>query len=82
MMTRDEFSEIAAILQECWDKMIFTKEKFDIWYKHLQDLDFEVAKKAVNRLVLNCKYTPTIAHIREEYENICPQKPYAGYREL
>ncbi len=71
-MNREEFSNIAMTL-----KAVYTDPKFlqdmdalKVWYTFLQDLDYQVASKAVARHICNNKWPPTIADIREAAADI------------
>lgn len=42
----------------------------DVWYEVIGDMDYAKADKAVQACMQRCKYPPTAADIREEYDNI------------
>lgn len=71
-MNRKEFAVLSDLIKNSdfvprkeGDEILSTPEKMDRWYELLNDLNFDVAKKAVNEYAMTNKFAPTIADIRE-----------------
>ena len=45
-------------------------EIVNIWHEQIGDMEYEKADTAVNSCINKCKFVPSIAEIREEYEKI------------
>lgn len=67
-MTRQEFSLIAAGLRETYrrDKLLDSKEAFDIWYELLKDLTYETASMAAQAYMMQEHFPPVPADIRKK----------------
>lgn len=67
-MTRDEFKLIAAGLREIYrrDKLLDTKESFDIWFRLLEDLDYASVCAAAQMYMIHEHYPPVPADIRKK----------------
>ena len=48
----------------------FDQEKFDLWYDMFSDCDTEGIKAAINKLVQESEYVPTIASLRKCYNEL------------
>ena len=69
-MTFDEFAVIAKVMNAAYasgDVMFTSAKQVEVWHSMLEDLDCEVAKKAVLNLIARSEKKPTIAAIRKEY---------------
>jgi hypothetical protein len=67
-ITPKEFSEIATKLRAAYPRQaIPDKPSYDLWYECLQDLDPKWLNKAVTDLIKANKYCPSIAEVREQY---------------
>lgn len=74
-MTRDEVKKIIAKLTILYPhfsvgETIGGFKPTDVWFEMIGDMDFAKADKAVRSCAQRCKYPPTIADIREEYDAI------------
>lgn len=67
-MTREEFRMIAAGLRETYrrDKLLDTKEAFDVWYELLKDLDYRTAAQAAQAYMMTEHFPPVPADIRKK----------------
>lgn len=67
-MTRKEFSLIAAGLRETYrrDKLLDSKDAFDIWYELLKDLSYETASMAAQAYMMQEHFPPVPADIRKK----------------
>ena len=45
-------------------------EVVNIWHEQIGDMEYEKADTAVNACINKCKFVPSIAEIREEYDKI------------
>lgn len=66
-MTRDEVKEIFKILNSVYPQFEVTKEKLDIWYGLLRDQNPAIVMRNTERYVLDSKFPPTIADLRERH---------------
>lgn len=70
-MTRDEFRQIANILNAAYSEKGYTfingKEQAEGWYETLADLDFRICKKAVLNIITTSEKAPKVATIRNAY---------------
>lgn len=71
-MTTQEFAKIAMAIKSFYQdpKFLATKYEFDLWFRQLEDLDYNVAESAVNAWVSANRYKPTIADIRQQASEI------------
>lgn len=67
-MNRKEFSVISDTLEEYYekDKISKTDASMNIWYALIGDIDFDVCKKAISRLMETSKFFPSASEIRQE----------------
>lgn len=74
-MTLDEFKSVAKAINALYGsstKVIFdTREKVEMWYSCLSDLDYSAVSAAVKNHAMTSKFAPTIAEIRQECVTIC-----------
>lgn len=66
-MNRDQVKEVFKILKNIYPQFEVTSEKLDIWLGFLKDQNPAVVMKNTERHVLESKFAPTIADIRETY---------------
>jgi|GEM_PF-965915 len=64
-MTPVEAAKAVALLAAAYPAARWSEQTGQIYEQMLADLDFEVAKQAVMRLVCTSKFLPTIAELRE-----------------
>lgn len=72
-MTREETKSILNIIIRAYPRMkiVETKEDVDLWHECLEDLEYQMARKAAINLVKETKdFPPDIATIREEYKRL------------
>lgn len=70
-VTREEFASIVIKINQAYaDKKPITKEGIDIWYELLNDLDARTLNAAANNYIMDNRYPPTIADLRQEYKHI------------
>ncbi|MGC9100875.1 MAG: replicative helicase loader/inhibitor [Caldisericum sp.] len=77
-MTQKEMTLILKMLSEAYQNFELSEAKFQVWYELLGDLDFEVVKIAVETLVLQSSFVPTIADIRKKVLEITNPIPDAS----
>ncbi|MFW9970264.1 MAG: replicative helicase loader/inhibitor [Candidatus Odinarchaeota archaeon] len=78
-MTFKEFAVIIATLENSYKSQPATKETMKIWYECLKDIDYKIAHKAIQKILLTSKFYPTIAEIREScYELLNGEKMTGG----
>lgn len=67
MLTVDQFIVITKGLKEVYqrDKFLQTRESLDVWYNLLKDIDYPILSIAIQKYMLNNKFAPTPADIRE-----------------
>ena len=70
-MNRDEVKEVFKVIRNVYSQFEVTSEKLDIWSQYLKDQNPAVIMKNVERFVLENKFPPTIADLRD--------KPYEAY---
>ena len=66
-MTKQEFANIAAAMKAYYPRDNFLPDTISMtaWYEALQDIDYNVAKNAVQAHVQLSPYPPTVADIRK-----------------
>jgi hypothetical protein len=72
-MTINEFGKIISLIRGAFPHMDRFKDDDvkDVWYECLEDLRFDVARKATLNTIKRAKdFPPDIATIREEYDRI------------
>lgn len=72
-MTREETKSILNIIIRAYPRMkiVETKEDVDLWHECLEDLEYQMARRAAINLVKGTKdFPPDIATIREEYDRL------------
>lgn len=80
-MTESDMIKILKLIAdnyEKFDEKLKDKERCNIiiktWYSCFKDMPYEVVISAVKKTLLTCKYTPTIAEIRENCTSLVEQK--------
>lgn len=71
-MNRLEYAKFAMALKTYYprESILPNEAAMDLWFIQLQDLDYKLAEAALNKWVATCRWSPTIADIREEAANI------------
>ena len=66
-MDKKEFAVLVAVVRDAYPtaKFLKTDESMKLWYDMLQDLDFELASRALSEYIKANKFPPTIADIRQ-----------------
>lgn len=65
-MTKAEALRLAAVLKAAWPREKVGSDTLQVYAQYLQDVPFEAAKAATDRLICSRKWFPTIAEIRAE----------------
>ena len=68
-MTSDEFEFIRAAIKSAWPSKQIMPGKFEInlWFKALQDLDYQICQMALMELITQSEFPPSIAELRKKY---------------
>jgi len=77
-MQRIDFGKIMAVLNSSYKTQPLAKETLEIWYRSLSDIDYTLAQKAVEKILLTSKFYPTIAEIRETCLSLIEGKKVTG----
>jgi hypothetical protein len=62
---REEVKEVFKILKNVYPQFEITSEKLDIWSKFLSDQNPAIVMRNAERFVLDNKFPPSIADLRE-----------------
>ena len=75
-MTRDDFKKIIKTARSFYprERFVDNKADFDNWFSVFNDLDYEIADKALREYVKDNEYAPTVAGIRKNYEKIVDEE--------
>ena len=65
-MKKTETVQLLAVINAAFPNMQITEAMVDLWHELLGDIDFNLAKAAVKKLLLESPYPPTIADIRRQ----------------
>lgn len=67
MLTREEFSKIAAALRTYYprENLMPNQPAMALWYEQLKDIDYNTLQLAVQKWVATNKWSPSIAELRE-----------------
>jgi hypothetical protein len=65
-VTRDEVKEVFKVISSVYSQFEVTKEKVDVWYRLLKEQNPAVVMRNTERYVLENKFPPTIADLREK----------------
>lgn len=65
-MSKEDFLKVITRLGMAYNKN-FDNSTMALWYDYLKDCDYEILKATVKRVILNNKYMPSIAELKEEY---------------
>ena len=68
-MNKEQFIKGLKYLGIAYNKE-FNEEQATVWYDFFKDVDFEVFRQAVKRIIPKSKYMPSIAELRSEVANI------------
>jgi len=64
-MNRSEAAKIVALLQAAYPGVSMSEATVSVYESLLKDIDADVGKRAVERLICTNRFVPTIAEIRE-----------------
>lgn len=66
-MNYDEFKVLVKGMKAVYTQPTFLPDRdaVNVWYKLLQDIDYNIANAAIQKYMLTQKFPPTIADIRE-----------------
>lgn len=64
-MNREQFVKGLKYLSLAYNKE-FDEEQASVWYDFFKDVDFEIFRQAVKRIIPKSKYLPSIAELRGE----------------
>ena len=66
-MNKQEFSLWASALRTYYPKenLLPNKQAVELWFHHLQGIEYKVAQKALESWVIKNKWSPTIADVLE-----------------
>lgn len=65
-MKKTKIVQLLAVINAAFPNMQVTEVMVDLWHELLGDIDFNLAKAAVKKLLLESPYPPTIADIRRQ----------------
>jgi hypothetical protein len=77
-MTQKEMTLVLKMISEAYQNFELSEAKFEVWYELLGDLNFEVVKVAVEALIAQSSFVPTIADIRKKVLEIVNPLPDAS----
>jgi hypothetical protein len=78
-MQKIEFLKLIAVLDSSYKTQPIAKETLEIWYRSLSDIDYILAQKAVEKILLISRFYPTIAEIRETCLSLIKGKKVTGF---
>lgn len=66
-MDKKQFGILASAIRTYYPKeqILPNQQAMELWYRELQDIPYELAEAALRKWVVNNKWSPTIADIRE-----------------
>ena len=66
-MDKKQFGILASAIKTYYPKeqILPNQQAMELWYRELQDIPYELAEAALRKWVVNNKWSPTIADIRE-----------------
>ena len=71
-MTKQEFAILASAIRTYYpkEKILPNQQAMQLWFIHLQDIPYKVAEIALEKWVINNKWSPTIADLREYVKKV------------
>lgn len=69
-MKKSEIVQLLAVVNTAFPNMQVSEAMVDLWFELLGDLDFNLAKIALKKLLLESPYPPAIADIRKQATEI------------
>lgn len=71
-MTSEEFKILAAGLKAAYPNQTFLQDDYSmkLWYRLLQDIDYDLVETAAYKHICTSKFPPSIAEIREACQNV------------
>jgi hypothetical protein len=73
-MKKTEVVKLLVVINAAFPNMQVTEAMVDLWHELLGDIDFNLAKAAVKKILLESPYPPTIADIRKQAAEIIMPK--------
>lgn len=75
-MDKTEFGVLVKAMKAVYSepKFIPDKDAFEVWYKLLKDLDYDMASMSISKYMLTNRFPPSIADIRTQYSDISNTK--------
>ena len=64
-MTREETAKMLAYLCSAYPQVVIRKENAEMYHRMLQDLDFDYVTRALDVLIMESKWFPSVAQIRQ-----------------
>jgi hypothetical protein len=64
-MNRDQMKEVFKLIKNTYSQFEVTSEKIDVWTRMLKDQNPAVVMRNTERYILENKFAPTIADLRE-----------------
>ena len=65
MMTKEQVFEVLKLVNEAYPNFEVTQDKINIWHKFLKDQNPAIVMKNAEKHVIESKFPPTIADLRE-----------------
>ena len=71
-MNKQEFALFASALKTYYpkEKILPNTQAMELWFNQLKDIDYKVAELTLNKWVACNKWSPTIADIREQAQEV------------
>lgn len=71
-MSKQEFAILASAIRTYYpkEKILPNQQAMQLWFTHLQDIPYKVAEIALEKWVINNKWSPTIADLREYVKKV------------
>ena len=71
-MTKQEFALLTSALKTYYprEKLLPNPQAMELWFNQLKDIPYKVAETALNKWVATNKWSPSIADIREQANEI------------
>lgn len=73
-MKKTEIVQLLVVINAAFPNMQVNEVMVDLWHELLGDIDFNLAKAAVKKILLESPYPPTIADIRKQVAEITTPK--------
>ncbi|HHY95889.1 MAG TPA: hypothetical protein GX513_12915 [Firmicutes bacterium] len=77
-MKRAETVQLLAFITAFYPDWKLTEATIEAWHEMLHDLEFDVVKTAIKRVISRKRFLPTVAEIREETANLLQPEIMSG----